>query len=188
MNVSGRRHYRLPSEAEWEYAARAGTKTARYWGDRADDGCEYENIADLGLKKLMPDYAVANCENGFVAPAPVGSLKPNPWGLYDILGNVAESIEDCYVANYDNAPADGSAVITENCSFRVVRGGSWNVSPRSVRAATRLQVGPADHEGKSKPQQFCGFHELGEVPSGLDNGLILDSLSRAGSAPAACIK
>jgi formylglycine-generating enzyme required for sulfatase activity len=65
-------------------------------------------------------------------------------GLYDILGNIAESVEDCYVANYDKAPTDGSAVVTENCSSRVVRGGSWNVSPRVVRAATRLQVGPAD--------------------------------------------
>jgi formylglycine-generating enzyme required for sulfatase activity len=144
MNVFGRRNYRLPSEAEWEYAARAGTKTARYWGDRADDGCEYEKMAGLSLKKLMPDAVVANCDNGDAAPAPVGSLKPNPWGLYDILGNVAESVEDCYIANYDKAPTDGSAVTSENCSSRVVRGGSFNVSPRFLRAATRLQVGPAD--------------------------------------------
>jgi formylglycine-generating enzyme required for sulfatase activity len=142
MNVFGRRHYRLPSEAEWEYAARAGTKTARYWGDRAEDGCEYENMADLSLKKLMPDAVVANCEIGYDAAAPVGSFKPNPWGLYDILGNVAEWVEDCYVADYEKAPSDGAAITAENCSFRVVRGGSWNVSPRFLRAAVRFNQGP----------------------------------------------
>ena len=90
----------------------------------------------------MPDAVVANCDNGDAAPAPVGSLKPNPWGLYDILGNVAESVEDCYVANYDKAPVDGSAVTSVDCPTRVIRGGSWNVSPRVVRAAMRLRVGP----------------------------------------------
>jgi formylglycine-generating enzyme len=97
-------------------------------------------MADLGLKKLMPDAVVVNCDNGYTATAPVGSFKPNPWGLYDILGNVAEWVEDCYVANYDNAPRDGSAITTENCSSRVVRGGSWNVSPRFLRAAVRFDI------------------------------------------------
>jgi formylglycine-generating enzyme required for sulfatase activity len=142
MNVFGRRYYRLPSEAEWEYAARAGTSTARYWGDHVDDGCEYEKMAGLSLKKAMPDAVVANCDNGLAAPAPVGSFKPNPWGLYDILGNVAEWVEDCYVPNYDKAPRDGSAVTTEDCSTAVVRGGSWNVSPRYLRAAVRFEQGP----------------------------------------------
>jgi formylglycine-generating enzyme len=142
MNVFGRRHYRLPTEAEWEYAVRAGTRTARYWGDRAEDGCEYENMADLSLKKASPDSVVANCDDGQTLTTPVGSYKPNPWGLYDILGNVEEWVEDCYVQNYDEAPKDGSAVASEDCFSRVVRGGSWKVNPRVLRAAFRYDFTP----------------------------------------------
>jgi formylglycine-generating enzyme len=61
-------------------AARADTKTARYWGERADDGGDYEKMADLSLKKLLPDAVLTNCANGYAATAPVGSFKPNPWG------------------------------------------------------------------------------------------------------------
>ena len=120
-----------------EYAARVGTKTARYWGDRAEDGCAYENMADLSLKKALPDAVVANCDDGQVTTAPVGTFKPNPWGLYDILGNVAEWVEDCYVGNYEEAPKDGGAAATQDCTTRVVRGGAWNSSPRFLRAAFR---------------------------------------------------
>jgi formylglycine-generating enzyme len=137
MNSLGRHHYRLPSEAEWEYAARAGTSTARYWGDRADDGCAYENMADLTLKKIAPDSVVANCDDGKDYTAPVGSFKPNPWGLYDMLGNVAEWVEDCYVGDYTEAPKDGRAVTIQDCDHRVVRGGSWDDFPRNLRAAYR---------------------------------------------------
>jgi formylglycine-generating enzyme required for sulfatase activity len=142
MNVFGRHHYRLPSEAEWEYAARAGTTTARYWGDRADDGCAYENMADLTLKKSWSDAAVANCDDGYGATAPVGKKQANPWGLSDILGNVAEWVEDCYVANYQDAPKNGGAVATQDCDARVVRGGSWDSYPRVLRAAYRLGYAP----------------------------------------------
>jgi formylglycine-generating enzyme required for sulfatase activity len=137
LNRFGRHHYRLPSEAEWEYAARAGTKTARHWGERADEGCDYENMADLSLKKASPDTVVANCDDHQTVTAPVGSFKPNPWGIYDILGNVAEWVEDCYVANYEESLKDGSAVSTEDCTSRGVRGGSWGSYPRLLRAAFR---------------------------------------------------
>jgi formylglycine-generating enzyme required for sulfatase activity len=142
MNSLGRHHYRLPSEAEWEYAARAGTSTARYWGDSADDGCAYENMPDLTLKKIAPDSVVANCDDGKPYTAPVGSFKPNPWGLYDMLGNVAEWAEDCYVGDYTKAPKDGRAVIIQDCNHRVVRGGAWDYFPRNVRAAYRIDYPP----------------------------------------------
>jgi formylglycine-generating enzyme required for sulfatase activity len=133
MNFFGRDHYRLPSEAEWEYAARAGTKTAWYWGDRAEDGCDYENVAGCGSRPA--------------ATAVVGSYKRNPWGLYDILGNVAEWVEDCYVGNYEKAPKDGSAASIEDCTFRVVRGGSWISFPRILRAANRIDLTPGVRYG-----------------------------------------
>jgi formylglycine-generating enzyme required for sulfatase activity/energy-coupling factor transporter ATP-binding protein EcfA2 len=144
MNLFGRHHYRMPSEAEWEYAARAGTTTARYWGDRAEDGCVYENMADLTLKKASPDAVVTNCDDSQILAAPVGSFKPNPWGLYDMLGNVAEWVEDCYVASYQEAPKDGRAIATQDCAHRIVRGGSWFFFPRLLRAANRFYLAPED--------------------------------------------
>jgi sulfatase modifying factor 1 len=144
MNLFGRHHYRLPSAAEWEYATRAGTTKARYWGDRAEDGYAYENMADLSLKEVFPDLVVTNCNDSESLTAPVGSYKPNPWGFYDILGNVAEWVEDCYVGDYHEAPDDGSPVTTENCNLHVVRGGSWHSNPRYVRAAFRGFNAPGD--------------------------------------------
>ncbi len=147
MSFFGGHHYRLPSEAEWEYAARAGTTTARYWGERVEDGCPYENMADLSLKKQYPNFSlvVANlivkCDGGHSETAPVGSFKPNPWGLYDMLGNVSEWVEDCYVNNY-SAAKDGSAVTALDCASHVVRGGSWNYIPRYTRAANRYGNAP----------------------------------------------
>jgi formylglycine-generating enzyme required for sulfatase activity len=142
MTLFGRSHYQLPSEAEREYATRAGTTTARYWGERAEDGCANENTADLSYKKQYPEAIVANCDDGYVHTAPVGKLKPNPFSLHDMLGNVAEWVEDCYVKNYSDAPIDGSAVTAQQCAARVIRGGSWDSSPRDVRAAYRYFYSP----------------------------------------------
>ncbi len=147
MSLFGTRHYRLPSEAEWEYAARAGTTGARYWGDLIADGCAYENMADATLKKQAPDLNAANCNDGSANTAPVGSspanrYKPNPWKLYDMLGNVAEWVEDCYEGNYLNAPKNNAPYEKPNCSTRVVRGGSWSSVPRYIRAARRYASAP----------------------------------------------
>ncbi|HEV2188775.1 MAG TPA: SUMF1/EgtB/PvdO family nonheme iron enzyme [Stellaceae bacterium] len=127
-----------------QYAARAGTTTAYYWGDNIDDGCAYENIADQSMKNIrgLADEPAANCDDGFAHTAPVGSFKPNPWGFYDILGNVAVWTEDCYIGNYRNAPKDGSAVTAGDCAMRAAYGGSWRQPPRYVRAAARAAREP----------------------------------------------
>jgi sulfatase modifying factor 1 len=142
MTLFGRGHYRLPSEAEWEYAARARTTTARYWGDRAEDGCGYENTADLRLKKQNPEFIVANCDDGYEHTSPVGKFKSNPFGLHDMLGNVAVWVEDCYVKDYAAAFADGRPVTAADCAARGIRGGSWDSSPRDARAAYRYYYSP----------------------------------------------
>lgn len=129
--------YRLPSEAEWEYAARAGTTTAFYWGDNADDACAYANIYDRAGLANGFNWAAAACDSGFVKAAPVGSFKPNAFGLYDMLGNVWEWVGDCYVVPYA-APVDGSAhEVAGACDRRSVRGGSWITRPDRNTASFR---------------------------------------------------
>ncbi len=145
MSFFGKHKYRLPSEAEWEYAARAGTTTIRFWGDKAEDGCGYANMRDQTLVKMLYgfDEAIIACEDGFAYPAPVGSYKPNKFGLFDMLGNVAQWTEDCY-GDYANAPDDGRAAEAENCKNRVVRGSSWNGKPWFTRSASRDYYAPVN--------------------------------------------
>jgi formylglycine-generating enzyme required for sulfatase activity len=145
MSFFGKHKYRLPSEAEWEYAARAGTTTIRFWGDKAEDGCGYANMRDQTLVKMIYgfDEAIIACEDGFAYPAPVGSFKPNKFGLFDMLGNVAQWTEDCY-GDYANAPDDGRASEAENCKNRVVRGSSWNGKPWFTRSASRDYYPPVN--------------------------------------------
>lgn len=135
----GQYRFRLPTEAEWEYAARAGTKAIRYWGDAAHQACEYENIADLTAKRLWHWADVHNCEDSYAAAAPVGSFRPNNFGLYDMLGNVWEWCEDYYsvdfYANYDRQdPVNGNS---HHGPDRVIRGGFWHGGPDSTRSASR---------------------------------------------------
>ena len=133
--------YRLLTEAEWEYAARAGTTTTRYWGDDADKTCDYANGADRSTAARVPgadDWYVASCDDRYAYTAPVGSYRPNAFGLYDMLGNVEEWTQDCWIGNFNSAPTDGSAVAAGDCSMRVVRGGSWVDAPVGVPAAYRV--------------------------------------------------
>ena len=129
--------YRLLSEAEWEYVARGGSGTARYWGK--DGQCRYANGADRALKGRYSDleWEVASCNDGHVHTAPVGSFAPNGFGLYDVLGNVWEWVEDCWNKSYAGAPSDGHAWESGNCGRRVLRGGSWSHFPRFLRSASR---------------------------------------------------
>ena len=132
--------YRLPSESEWEYAARAGTATARYWGEGESGQCRHGNGADASAKERYSDWpwTVASCRDGHVHTAPAGSFGANGWGLHDVLGNVLEWTGDCWNGSYAWAPSDGSAWEYGDCSERVLRGGSWFYRPSILRAADRF--------------------------------------------------
>ncbi len=135
------RAYRLLTEAEWEYAARAGTTTARFWGDTAGMSCGYANGADFTTQVHVPgaaEWEIARCDDRFAYTAPVGSYRANAFGLHDMLGNVWEWTQDCWNESYSGAPADGSAWVSGDCFLRVVRGGSWEDAPVGLRAAYRV--------------------------------------------------
>ncbi len=132
--------YRLPSEAEWEYAARAGTRSARYWGDSPNAQCQYANGYDATAhSELDYDFLdMVGCRDAYGdEQAPVGSFQPNGWGLYDVLGNAGEWVDDCWNWGYDGAPTDGSSWYTGTCDMRVVRGGDEHGEPQDLRAANR---------------------------------------------------
>jgi len=118
-----RKPYRLPTEAEWEYAARGGTQTKFWWGDQLQPGMA----------------ACKNCNEitGAEQPLKVGSFKPNPYGLYDMGGGVDQWVEDCWHKSYQGAPVDGSAWVEGDCGAHVIRSGSWKNDAQYVRPSNR---------------------------------------------------
>lgn len=139
--------YRLPTEAEWEYSARAGTESVYWWGDR-----------------IMQGFAVCDgCGSQWDgrSSAPVGSTRANPWGVHDLSGNVDEWVQDCYQPDYSNAPGDGSAEQATGCHQRVMRGGSWFDIPRLIRPASRYRH-PADTSRNS-----WGFRVALDLPANM---------------------
>ena len=132
------RQYRLPSEAEWEYAARAGSDNQYTWGNNEASVCLHANVLDVSGHQANPAWTWSvGCDDGFAKAAPVGSFAPNDWGLYDMIGNVWEWVADCWHGNYDGAPDNGSAWIEDGCTKRVNRGGGWGNHPRTTRVSTR---------------------------------------------------
>jgi formylglycine-generating enzyme required for sulfatase activity len=133
-----RRHYRLLSEAEWEYVAQTGNGLDTPWGTDSGRACAFANVldrsADPARRSPVP---VADCSDGYPTVAPVGSFPPNPFGLYDVVGNVWEWVEDCYAMPYPATPVDGSAQVTIGCDRRSVRGGSWRTRPDRERITFR---------------------------------------------------
>lgn len=140
--------YRLPSEAEWEYAVRAGTRTARWWGEA------------IGKANANCDGCGSRWDAVLIAPA--GSFGPNPFGLYDMLGNVWEWTSDCWNESYVGAPGDGGPWTKGDCSRRVLRGGSWSNLPEFVRAAARAK---ADSAGRDFDYAgYAGFRVARSLP------------------------
>ena len=148
LAAGGRDTYRLPSEAEWEFAARAGTTTARWWGEAI--GAGNANCNGCGSK----------WDGQLIAP--VGSFNANPFGLYDTLGNVWQWTDDCWNESYVGAPADGIPWKSGDCSKRVLRGGSWSNLPEFLRSAARSK---ADAAGRDFDySNYAGFRVARSLP------------------------
>lgn len=148
--------YRLPSEAEWEYAARGGSVTPRPWSDTGNffarvfqsnkgtdpdqppsRACRNANVADESLKKLLAWPVTHNCSDGQAYSSSGGYFGRNGFSLYDMIGNVSEWTQDCWNPNHSGAPLDGKARTSGDCSQRVIRGGSWSSGPAYARSAAR---------------------------------------------------
>ena len=134
--------YRLPSEAEFEYAIRAGSRSPFWWGDGRPTE-EFENLsgeADRSSSGRRFNNSVRGYGDGYFGPAPVGTFEPNPWGVFDLAGNVSEWTQDCWHSSYVRAPANGLAWENPGCDRRVVRGGYWASAPRQARSAARMSA------------------------------------------------
>ena len=140
--------YRLPSEAEWEYAARAGTNSARWWGEEIGSG----NANCNGCGSEWDNHVLA----------PVDAFKPNPFGLYGMLGNAWVWTADCWHPSYVGAPMDGSAWSEPQCARHVMRGGAWNNVPIFVRSASRN--GAASDSSDYDYSSLVGFRVARDLP------------------------
>lgn len=140
--------YRLLTEPEWEYAAKGGSSSSYFWGSNPNEACQYGNIADLSQKRSSPSRDTASCDDGVAhGTAEVGRYKPNSFGLYDMIGNVSELIEDCLSNNYAGHATDGRSYQRPQgypCSSRVIRGGSFEHQPYHIRSTRRASAAPSD--------------------------------------------
>lgn len=136
----GTARYRLPTEAEWEYACRAGTVTSRFWGEDLYASCRFANLADQSARTVFPGWAVVECDDGNAYAAPAGSYQPNGLGLFDMLGNAWEWCQDWCAPYSPMAQTDPRGA--PSGMYRALRGGSWESMPASARSANRYCFGP----------------------------------------------
>ena len=138
------KNYRLPTEAEWEYACGNGNRHTKYsWGDGNPAGKQGGNVADKSAKRVFLGWTIFDdYDDGFVYTAPAASFNANDFGLYDMTGNVWEWCEDWYHSSYGGSPTDGSAWLIPSSSSRILRGGSWSSNPSLCRSANRSRNDP----------------------------------------------
>jgi formylglycine-generating enzyme required for sulfatase activity len=143
LNKETGSNYSLPSEAQWEYAARSGSTTDYHFGNSKSDLCLYANVYDEVAKDVNHyGWRNAPCSDGEAKSSKVGQYKASPFGLHDMHGNVWEWAEDCWKAGYHDAPSNGSVYKDNECEYRVTRGGSWYNIPLGVRSANRYWYEP----------------------------------------------
>ena len=159
LSAQAGQRYRLPSEAEFEYALRAGTPSRFPWGEGSPPprSGNYTGGLDVSPSGRKWQNAFAGYGDGAWGPAPVGSYRANPYGLHDLVGNVSEWVADCWHDGYRRAPGDGSAWVNPGCRIRVVRGGSWSSSPAQTRSAWRMGSGADNTNART------GFRVVREI-------------------------
>lgn len=135
---------RLPTEAEFEYAARAGDSGAYIWGDTLAKACDYANLADLSLVKMLPGWSAFPCNDGYALIAPAGGRKPNRWGVYDMAGNVWQWTSDWYAEDWYARSPKQDPTGPSSGTGKVMRGGSWLNGPTGGRVAYRDGFHPDD--------------------------------------------
>lgn len=145
LSVQTGKRYRLLSEAEWEYAARGKLTGSDYWRDQNKvAACSYGNFADLTTHDNLSWKESFQCSDRWWLPAPVGTYRPNLYGVYDMLGNLWEWVEDCHNRGYETASGDGRPRTCGECERRIIRGASWSTKLSGVRFGNRARA-PTSH-------------------------------------------